>query len=78
MALERFTQFASLVFVPHWLTAPINADAPANDLRLIKTLIQYREIDVQLAEACLQTMHRHLWYLCEETVVLTLVQPQSS
>ena len=38
----------------------------------MQTLIEYRKIDEQLAEACLNTMGRHLWYVTEETVTLAL------
>ena len=54
------------------MTAPLTADAPQNDLLLIQMLQQYERLDGAVARACLKTLSRHLWYLCEETVPLAL------
>ena len=55
-----------------WFTAPVPASAPSNDLILINKLIQYRQIDKDLADAALLAFSRHLWFLTEELVVLGL------
>ena len=55
-----------------WLTAPVPASAPANDLMLVNNLIQYRNVDEECANAALDAFSRHLWYLAEELVVLGL------
>ena len=55
-----------------WLTAPVPASAPSNDLILINKLIQYRQIDKDCADAALLAFSRHLWFLTEELVVLGL------
>ena len=54
------------------MAAPLTADAPQNDLLLIQMLQQYERLDGAVARACLKTLSRHLWYLCEETVPLAL------
>ena len=36
--LERFVKFVVYVYVPWWLTAPVPAHAPSNDLALLKEL----------------------------------------
>ena len=39
---------------------------------LIKELLQYKEIDNGTSESALKAISRHLWYLCEELVPLSL------
>ena len=70
--LWRFVQFLCIIYVPAWMTAPLAADAPQNDLLLMQTLQQYERLDGAVARACLKTLSRYLWYLCEETVPLAL------
>ena len=70
--LRRFVQFLCVIYASAWMTAPLTADAPQNDLLLIQTLQQYERLDGAVARACLKTLSGHLWYLCEETVSLAL------
>ena len=70
--IKRFVQFFIFCYVSWWLTAPVPASAPSNDLMLINNLIQYRKIDEVCANAALRAFSRHLWYLTEELVVLGL------
>ena len=35
-------------------------------------LQQYERLDGAVARACVKTLLRHLWYLCEETVPLAV------
>ncbi len=47
-------------------------DAPSNDLNLYKALLQYREVDRELADSALETLSRHRWYLAEHVVPFAL------
>ena len=76
--LRRFAQFICLVYVTHWLRAPCTTDAPINNLVLIQTLRDYARVDGAVAAACLKTLGRHLWYLCEETVPFALFSERAS
>ena len=38
-------------------------------------LIAFQIIDPELAEAVLNSIYRHMWYLAEETVVSALTDP---
>ena len=40
--LGRFCQFLTTVYIPHFFSSPIGADAPYNDLNLYKKLQTYR------------------------------------
>ena len=70
--LHSMAQFISLLYVPAWLSAPLAADAPQNDLRLYQTLLQYRVIDRKVADAALGKMRRHMNYLRPEIISLSL------
>ena len=39
----KFVQFVVYCYVPWWLTAPVSTSASINDLKLVKTLIEYKE-----------------------------------
>ena len=49
------------------------SSAPRRDLMLMKELLQYKEIDNGTSESALKAISRHLWYLCEELVPLSLL-----
>ena len=70
--LERFLQFIMYVYLPWWLTAPVASDAPANDLDLINKLLRYSKVDSLMAKKVLNKFKRHLWYLTQEMVPLSL------
>ena len=49
--LWRFVRFLCILYVPAWMTAPLTADAPQNDLLLMQTLQQYERLDGAVARA---------------------------
>lgn len=71
-SLHRFCLFVALIYTKHWNHCPNAADAPFNDLQLLKELDIYRQIDADVAESALESFKRHLWYLGDELVVLSL------
>jgi hypothetical protein len=46
--------------------------APVEDLQYFFLMNQYRQHDEQLADAVIQSCKRHLWYVCEELVALSI------
>ena len=70
--IARFVQFIVFCYVPWWLTAPSAADAPANDVRLINTLLTFKTVDDVVATAALRAVKLHLWYLTPELLPLCL------
>ena len=72
LQLQRMVQFISLLYVPAWLSAPLAANAPGNDLRLYQDLLRYQTVDKEVADAALAVMRRHMAYMRPETVVLSL------
>ena len=63
--LWRWGQFAVKFYVPQFLLASLGRDAPSNDLNLYKSLIEYRNVDRELADIALDTLSRHKWYMSE-------------
>jgi hypothetical protein len=74
MQLQRFVQFCTLLYVPSWMTCSIAADAPVNDLALIKALTKYKEQEDQdVGTASLCVLSRHTWYFTPELMPLALL-----
>jgi hypothetical protein len=64
--------FAVRLYLKIWITAPLAAAAPQNDLRFLQALLDYDTIHNPIAKAASAKMSRHLWYLSEELVGLAL------
>lgn len=77
-ALERFCNFVALIYTKYWNQSPNAADAPFNDLKLLKDLDTYRQIDPEVADSALKAYQRHLWYLGDELVALSLFSEKVS
>ena len=67
---RRFTFFVAEVYVTRWFEAPVAAFAPANDLKLVTDLRDFH--DAEIGKACMKTFSRHLWYLSEPLVAMSL------
>ena len=68
--LERFSKFIVLIYIPYWFKVSLSADAAVIDLDLYHKLLQYSAIDQEICTVVLQVLHRHLWYLCPDSVIL--------
>lgn len=62
--------FYTCVYIPYFLRCSIGADAPFNDLQLLKNLSSFDDSD--LASAALAVLGRHGWYTAQQTVVFAL------
>lgn len=70
--LRKICVFIVLFYVKIWFSAPNAIKAPNSDLKLIKDLIEYRKIHPDIANAALDKLSRHLWYLHEHLACLAL------
>lgn len=70
--LERFCMFLALIYTKFWNQCSIAVDAPSNDLKLLKELDAYGQIDVEISQSALNAFKRHLWYLGDELITLAL------
>lgn len=70
--LRKVCIFIVLFYVKIWFNAPNAVKAPNSDLQLIKDLIEYRKIHPEIANAALEKLSKHLWYLHEQLACLAL------
>ena len=70
--VKKFVKFVVFCYIPWWLTCPVAAAAPSNDLILFNNLINYQETDKLSANIAFKAFSNHLWYLTEELVPLAL------
>ena len=70
--LERFATFGCLYYIQHWFHAPIAVNAPKADLDLYHDMFRYKKIDSKVANAVLDKLKLHTWYLNQEYTPLSL------
>jgi len=71
-ALQDVCLFIVLLYVKPWLECTVVTKAPNQDLRFLKMLKEYEKVDATISKASISKFSHHLWYLCEETVILSL------
>ena len=71
--LGAMSIFLPIVYVPVWFSCSDAISAPYNDLLLLKKLELYKGVDARLAESALKALKRHLWYLSEQLVGLSIL-----
>lgn len=76
--LQRFCLFTAIVYVKFWNQCSVTIDAPANDLAFLKEMDYYMKIDNEIALAASTAFKRHLWYLGEELMILSLFSKRVS
>lgn len=70
--LQRFCMFVTLIYVKFWNQCSNSVDAPYNDIQFLKAIHDYKQVDPEIASVALAAMKRHLWYLSDELIVLSL------
>lgn len=70
--LRRFCLFVSLVYTKYWNLSSNASDAAFNDINFLKELDKFKRIDHQTASVALDAFGRHLWYLSDELILLSL------
>ena len=70
--LTRMTQFLVLFYTIGWLNASLGTDAPYHDLKFIHQMMDYQAVDNEIAEAALQKVLKHRWYLTAELAVFAM------
>lgn len=71
-ALQDVCLFIVMLYVKPWLECTVATKAPNQDLRFLKMLKEYEKVDATISKASISKFSHHLWYLCEETVILSL------
>lgn len=68
--LLRVSLFVTTTYVKYWFTCTSPNDAPRNDLQFLKAIHTYP--DKEVSQVALTAFSRHLWYLSETLVGLSL------
>ncbi|KAG0720400.1 hypothetical protein GWK47_048588 [Chionoecetes opilio] len=61
-----------LFYTPMWMSSTLAADAPGNDLQFMKDMMKFKRTDPEIAQAVLQKLENHKWYLTQEVVPFAL------
>lgn len=75
-SLRRFALFISSIYVKYWNWCSDVFNAPVNDLRFLKELEKYREVDADIANVAIEQFCNHLTYLSDEMVILSIFSNQ--
>ena len=68
--IRDLATFSVIVHLRAWMTAPFAVEAPLNDFRLMKQLLNYPQSAISASTS--KKLGLHLWYLSEELVGLAL------
>jgi hypothetical protein len=71
-SLKELCIFYALIYVHSWITAPLTADAPVNDLFFFKNLLNFKAINAKISETAIEKFSNHLWYLSPEFAPLAI------
>ena len=69
--LRSINLFICLVYLKYWFTASCLIQVPLNDLTCFQRLIQFKEINLTVANVAIKALSRHTWYLSEELIALS-------
>ena len=72
LQLERLIRFICLIYIQHWYLSPTARNAPHMDLLLHKKMVSYLNVDREIANAVLDKLKRHTWYLNMEYAPFSL------
>lgn len=76
--LQRFCMFVALIYVKFWNRCSHSIDAAFNDIQLLNEIDAYKQVDPQISDVASTAMKRHLWYLSDELIVLSLFSSKVS
>lgn len=68
----QITSFIVKCYVIYWIYAVEAASAPLNDIKFLRDLKKYEEIDKNVSEVAISKFINHLYYLTEECAAFAL------
>jgi len=71
-SLFQITSFIVKCYVIYWIYAVEAASAPLNDIKFLRELKKYEEIDKNVSEVAISKFINHLYYLTEECAAFAL------
>ena len=72
MEVKKVGEFVGLFYAQAFFMSPLPSSSPRNDLMFMNQMKQYRKFQPEIADVCLVSINRHLWYLCPQLVVFAL------
>ncbi len=66
---KRMAQCIALFHSEASLRSRLSSPSPAQDLKYLRLMQRYREEDKEVAEAAINSIFNHLWYLTQEVVI---------
>ena len=70
--IQDFVIFATTIYSMWWFTCQVAVEAPWNDLSPYKRLLESKDINTGISASVVKALKRHLWYLTEEMILLSL------
>ena len=77
-SLRRICLFITTIYASYWFTAPLASSAPANDLRMLQLIEDFKVVDSKVAGVAEGKIRLHLWYLSEDLAALSLFSKDST
>lgn len=71
MGIKDICLFIINIYIKAWFTAHNPTMAPNQELKLVKSLVQYRSINKEIADKALSKIVNHLWYLNSEQIAFS-------
>ena len=65
-------RFQALIYVKYWYMSPVAAKAPLNDLEYYEKLLNWRFVSNQHSFELLSLFRKHMWYLTDRLIPLSL------
>lgn len=69
-SLTEICLFIVKIYVKAWFMSPLAAAAPEHDLKFLKSLHDYREINSTVSQIAIKRFSNHLWYLSSEAAAM--------
>lgn len=70
--LRDISIFIVRFYVQFWFRATVAVEAPNQDLKFIRDIYNYKEVNEKISTAVLKKACKHLWYLADENIALAL------
>lgn len=77
-ALRDICIFLVRMYIQAWIGCTNAIASPNQDFNFIIDAVEYSKVDAAISKIILNKMSNHFWYLCEEAVALSFLDPKVS
>ena len=78
VVIERMSKFVILLYGQYFLQTALTTSAPRIDLEFWSNAKRYENIDQEISQEVVKSVHRQMFYLTEELVLLSLCDKKIS